>query len=435
MATNGESIAKFWASIGVKVDASELAKVDALLKTIGDKFSKFKGQNGVGFQVSNFSVDQKSLNRVLGIALDVASKAVVFDVSRFVVNERNLQAALLVASRKVRGLTGGGVGQSSEALSSAEWNRRQAVLDAAALSRHTRSLDLARVRSAGRTSATSGSSTPWVGTGSVGAMASRAFLPIAAVAAGGYGLSALNKRKQAVVAAQLQSQAVVEQAGGTAEQGKQSYDYLKYQANRIGFNYLEASGDYNSLISSVTGAGGSVKSAQKTFTGFAELSRTNKLSPMAQKRVNYALAQIAGKNQLQSAELTQQLAQALPGAKSIFAQAYQNQLKATGKGKGDLVDADAYNALIAAMKKGLVKGDILGFAGDVAHERAMKGPFDQATQASQAEQSRYQNSISTLSEIASKSGVEEGFARIFKTLNDGLEGSNDLVEKLSRGFN
>ena len=41
-----------------------------------------------------------------------------------------------------------------------------------------------------------------------------------ALAGGGYGLGALNRRNQEVVSAQLQSQAVVQQAGGTEQQGQ-----------------------------------------------------------------------------------------------------------------------------------------------------------------------------------------------------------------------
>jgi hypothetical protein len=88
------------------------------------------------------------------------------------------------------------------------------------------------------------------------------------------------------------------------------------------------------------------------------------------------------------------------------------------------------------MKKGKVTSDILTYAGAAASERANKGgALGTASQASQAEQARYQNSVNDLAVVASNSGVEEGFARIFRTLNAGLSESNGLVQTLSQGFN
>lgn len=125
--------------------------------------------------------------------------------------------------------------------------------------------------------------------------------------------------------------------------------------------------------------------------------------------------------------------ESLPGAVSLFAEAYQKQLAATGKG-GNKTGKEAIIELLAAMKKGQVRGDILTYAGAVAGERAEPG-LSAAAKASQAEQARYQNAVSDLAVVASNAGVEEGFARIFRTLNAGLEESNGLVENLAYGFN
>lgn len=88
------------------------------------------------------------------------------------------------------------------------------------------------------------------------------------------------------------------------------------------------------------------------------------------------------------------------------------------------------------MKKGKVTSDILTYAGAAASQRANEGgALGAASTASQAEQARYQNSVNDLAVIASTSGVEEGFARIFRTLNAGLSESGDLVKDLAEGFN
>lgn len=86
------------------------------------------------------------------------------------------------------------------------------------------------------------------------------------------------------------------------------------------------------------------------------------------------------------------------------------------------------------MKKGIVNSGILTYAGSTASDKAQTG-LALAQTASQAEQQRYQNSVNDLAVVASDAGIEEGFARIFRTLNAGLSESNGLVRILSEGFN
>lgn len=396
-------LTKYFASLGFDIDKSSVKKVDKALDHIENRLKKLGtfANKPIILNLGNFDVDQKKLNLALGTALDMASSRLVFQIDRFDVN----QAAL------------------------------------------NRSIGLAMVR-AGATHPLRPNIAPSVGGGrareaavtgvAAGAVRGRGmpslFGPAIALGLGGYGIGALNRRNQEVVSAQLQSSAVVQQAGGTAEQGQASFDYLRKTANRVGFNYLDASADYNTLLSNVTGSGRSVEEGQKIFTGFSELSRTLKLGKVQQQRVFKALSDISGKGQLQAQELKLQLGQALPGAQSLFAEAYQKELAATGKGRGDLTGQAAIQALLDAMKKGQVKSSVLKYAAEIASERASK-TLPTASQASQAEQAKYQNTISDLAVVASDSGVEEGFARIFRTLNSGLSEGAGLVKTLAEGFN
>lgn len=393
-------ISKYFASLGVDLDRRSFREADKALDGLEKRFKKLGsfGDRALNISLGNFSVDQKKLNFVLGNALDLASSRVGFEVTRFVVDQGSLNRSMIMAMRR-----------ASEV---ASVQVRPTVREGSA----TKARGVSRGLSGG-----------------IYAGVSSLYAPALALGLGGYGLSNLNQRNQQVVSAQLQSQAVVQQAGGTAEQGTQSFDWLRQQGNRIGFNYLDASGDYNKLLSGLTGAGMSVQQGQGVFQGFSELSRVNKLDRNAQTRVYRALSQVAGKNQLMSEELTGQLAESLPGAVSIFAEAYQNQLSANGKGGGKTGQA-AITELLAAMKKRQVKGDILTYAGSVASQRAAPGLAAAGT-ASQAEQARYQNQLNDMAVLASSAGVEEGFARIFRTLNSGLSESGGLVRTLSEGFN
>lgn len=272
-------ISKYTVDISFRIDQRELRKVDQTLKVLRRKLQTFgKGlDRSLKLNISGFTVNQAKLNATLGNALDRASPIVPFEVSRFVVNDRNLLAALLRASRRLRPPPGPnpppGPGPGPDP------------------------------RPGRGGPGGGGSSRLGLGFG---------FGPLGygalALAGGGYGLGALNRRNQAVVSAQLQSQSVVQQAGGTVEQGDASFQFLKDQADRIGFNYLDASGDYNKLLAGLTGAGLSIGQGQDVFKGFAEIARVNKLDRTAQNRLFRALSQVAGKDQLMSEELNVRLA-------------------------------------------------------------------------------------------------------------------------------
>lgn len=395
-------IAEYFAEFSIRPDRNSIRRVDSELKKLENKLRGFGKNSTIKLKLSGFNVDQPALRLALGNSLDIASKSVAFEISKFVVNDRNLQAALLRAARRLPPLPPGP-------------NPHPLPPRPGPYPPDSR-------RGSGAAS------------GFIGGGVARLYSPALALAFGGYGLAQLNKRNQQVVSAQLQSSAVVQQAGGTVEQGAESFQYLRKEANRIGFNYLDASQDYNKLISGLTGSGVSVKESQKVFSGFAELARVNKLDKTTQNRLFRALSQVAGKGKLQAEELTGQISEALPGGTALFAQAYQRQLKDTGKGKGDLTGQAAIQALLADMKKGIVNSGILTYAGSTASDKAQTG-LTLAQTASQAEQQRYQNSVNDLAVVASDAGIEEGFARIFRTLAAGLDESNGLVRLLSEGFN
>lgn len=396
-------IQRYFASMGIEVEKSSIKKVDKALDHVENRLKKLGmfANKPIVLNIGNFDVDQKKLNIALGTALDMASTRLVFEVSRFAVNQaalnRDVAAAMLRASAthplvihprvSPTGVTPGG-----------------------------------RVRDAAVTGVAAGAARTRGMPSLLG--------PAIALGLGGYGLSALNQRNQQVVSAQLQTSAVVQQAGGTAEQGAASFQYLRQEGQRIGFNYLDASQDYNKLISGLTGSGIGLKESQKVFSGFAELARVNKLDKTTQNRLFRALSQVAGKGKLMSEELTGQIAEALPGGTALFAQAYQTKIG------GNKTGTEAIQQLLADMKKGKVTSDILTYAGAAASQRANQGgALGTASQASQAEQARYQNSVNDMAVLASGAGVEEGFARIFRTLNAGLSESGDLVKKLAEGFN
>lgn len=279
-------IARYFAEVGVSVDNSQLRKVDLYLQALETKLIRYsKKSTALDLKIKSFAVDQTKLNIALGNALDISSRVVSFEVSRFTVDQSHLNRLMTAA------LT-----------NAAHTASRSVVLRPNLLPHNVPGRSPLTHERAPRSHLTAGAA------GGVGGVLARSYAPALALGLGGYGLSQLNQRNQQVVSAQLQSQAVVQQAGGTANQGQQSFEWLRSEGNRVGFNYLDASGDYNKLLSGLTGAGMSVSQGQGVFKGFSELSRVNKLDRTAQTRVYRALSQIAGKNKLQSEELECRLA-------------------------------------------------------------------------------------------------------------------------------
>lgn len=269
----GQSIAQFWADLGVRVQPNEIRKVDNLFTRITSLFNRLKKQQQqFKFDFADsMSVDQVKMRRVLQRNFDQVSKTTFFELRNFRIDQAHLTSQL-----------------------------RAAMERASATTRFRPRVDERGVRSegGGGRHARVGLS---AGLGAAGGLSlGRLYGTAATVALGGYGLSALNQRNQQVQAAELTTQAVVQQAGGTEEQGQAANRWLKSQADRVGFNWLEASNDYNNVISGITGAGGTVAQGQNIFKGFSEYGRVNHIDTERQKRVFRALSQIAGKNQLMS---------------------------------------------------------------------------------------------------------------------------------------
>lgn len=381
--------------------------------------------------LSDFVVDQKRLNLVLKDAFRNAEQTVPFKISRFIIDNSALNRAIGAASGT--GRLGGY--QQRGALSREEWDRREQEKQRLWWERRQalREDEARRVANRLQNGSTPGLTSRHAGiAGGIGGFTARAYMPLLGIAAGGYGLGALNRRNQEIVSAQLQTSAIVQQAGGNASQGTQAFEWLRSEGERVGFNWLEAIPDYNKLISGLTGAGMTVGQSQGVFQGFSELARVNKLDRTSQNRLFRALSQVAGKNQLMSEELTGQIAEALPGGVAIFAEAYQRQLAAQGKGGGK-TGSEAIAELRAAMEKRQVKGDILLYAGNRASEMAQPG-LTAAQKASQAEQARFQNAYNELARVASESGVESGFSRLFRAMADGAREAAPLVKSLAGGF-
>ncbi len=390
-------VASYFASLQIRLDKKSVNLVDKTLKDLQKKLLKFKNLK-IKLEVNKFNIDSRKLETSLGNALDVASTRVVFDITRFAVNDRALLAAIIRAMRGLPPLPPLPPGPNPPP-------------------RPPRPHD----------------PTPnpprrdYIGAGGVAGFAARAYVPALAIAGGGYGMGALNRMNQEVISAQLTTQAVTE-AAGIIGQGPAAFDWLRNQGNRIGFSYMDQAESYNNFLSNSLGAGMSLSGSQDIYLGFAEYSRAMGTGPARNKLVMNALSQMMGKGTVSMEELKKQMAESMPGTMDVFATAYAQM---TGSGK---TGQDALAALYEAVPKGKINSaEILPIVSEILRQRAAP-KLNIAMKTSQAEQARAKNQLADTAMLASRSGVESGFARLWKSLTTAMKEATPAVEALAKGF-
>lgn len=449
-------IASYWASLGFRIDQKELRKVDSTLKTLETKLSKFSKKLEKSLLL-NIKIDQRQLNSTLGNALDKASNSVVFEISRFSVNQRNMQAALLRASRSsgqggtysgprgaiasdrdamfkyLQGRANGG-GQTAglgsntyitqtRSLSPQEWNRREQVKNEEWNRRRAEIRADEAARRAARGSRSSGGR-EMLGAGGAGGLAARAYAPAIALAAGAYGVGWLNKRNQEVQSAELGANAVVQ--GG---RGAEAMAWLKAEADRIGFDWLQLTPSFTGFMGAAQGTMG-YEGSLNTFKAFNEFATSRHAPTEARKKALYGLQQMASMPNLMSQELFLQVgeAQGFGEVPMLFAQAYAEKMNSSLTGK------EALYALKTAMKRGDVKtADVLPRVTELLSQKAAP-TLAMSAKSSMSEQSRYNNALNEQVVRANKAGVETGYARLFRAFTDAMKESTPVVEGLAKTF-
>ena len=119
---------------------------------------------------------------------------------------------------------------------------------------------------------------------------------------------------------QIAQPAQFEFVTGSAEEAQKEIAFLNSEVDRLSLNMMDANKQYLKLFA----AGGKKIGSEKTrelFSGFQNLATMLGLSGDAQNRGLNSFTQMISKGQVYSEELKGQLAEALPGATEIFADA------------------------------------------------------------------------------------------------------------------
>ena len=394
-------IARYWASLGFKVDQKEVKKVDTALSKLEKKLKALGQQSTLQFNVGKFAINQRALDTALGNALDKASKTVVFEIERFSVNRAALQSTM---QRAMRGSVSVNAPKQTRATQQAQSTSRHAPRSAASNNR-------ANYLHAG---------------GATGAFMryGAASLPLIG---GVYGASALNTANQDLVNANISAESVL---GGRA---KELMDRLSERSNYMGINYADTLPQFTKFMASSMPLMG-VDSSQQTFESFMQFGRTRGASKVSMNRALTAVGQMSAKGQVMAEELKGQLGDAAGFGEvpQLFAEAYQIQ---TG---GNLTGAKARAALMKAMQDGNVKtADVLPLVSKLMDELS-RGGIEKARMSSSAQQARAENAITGrngLLQTFSEGGGETAFARLWGSFASAMKEAKPAVESLAKAFN
>jgi len=394
-------IARYWASLGFKVDQKEVKKVDTALSKLEKKLKALGQQSTLQFNVGKFAINQRALDTALGNALDKASKTVVFEIERFSVNRAALQSTM---QRAMRGSVSVNAPKQTSPTQQAQSTSRPAPRSAASNNR-------ANYLHAG---------------GATGAFMryGAASLPLIG---GVYGASALNTANQDLVNANISAESVL---GGRS---KELLDRLSERSNYMGINYADTLPQFTKFMASSMPLMG-VDSSQQTFESFMQFGRTRGASKVSMNRALTAVGQMSAKGQVMAEELKGQLGDAAGFGEvpQLFAEAYQIQ---TG---GNLTGAKARAALMKAMQDGNVKtADVLPLVSKLMDELS-RGGIEKARMSSSAQQARAENAITGrngLLQTFSEGGGETAFARLWGSFASAMKEAKPAVESLAKAFN
>jgi tape measure domain-containing protein len=405
------AIASYYARVALQIDKGQLKKVDNFLLSVEKRLRDFqkRASKANGALSINFKFNTARLQADVQRSFIEVGRRVRFPIDNFTINKQNLASQITGAIRQAVGAanksitltpkvgklpSGAGTGSSTGATRSAA------------------SLSRANFLHAG---------------GGAGAIARYGFGAMPFIG-GAYGVTQLNRANQESISARLTTQAVMQSKGFTEQQGVEAFDWLKNLGNDVGFNYMQAAPDYNQFLSNALGAGMEVGGAQDIFQGFSEFQTAMGVTPARRKLVQNALSQMLGKGVISMEELRRQMAESMPGTIDVFAEALSDM---TGSG---LTGQKSIAALYESVESGgLESAKILPIVAEILKARAAP-KIGVLKKSSIAEQARAENVLADLTNLFSRSGGEQGFAKFFRIMADGLKANEPLVRGLTGAF-
>ena len=192
--------------------------------------------------------------------------------------------------------------------------------------------------------------------------------------------------------------------GGDMAQTAQELDFIRRNADRLGITYAVLSGEYSKFIIATKGTNLEGEKSRKIFIAIAEAGRVNKLTTEQMTGAFLAFSQMVSKGKVNAEELRGQLAERLPGAVKLFADALG---VSTAK-------------LDEMLQKGQVSSDILDKVADQlikTYGPALAGSLNTTTTA----MGQFENALFQARIAFAEGGFIEGFNAALKSLTEYLK--------------
>ncbi|MDF5713576.1 MAG: tape measure protein [Rhizonema sp. NSF051] len=368
---SGQEIAKFWASLGVNVDSSSLRKVDKFLNQIDNRFKKMQGsQNSFKINLTGFKVDNKALTKVLGDALDSASNKVTFQINKFAVNERNLQASLLRAMRGVRN-----VGLPLNIGSGANHRTRREV---------SRSITAPQFHSERYFNPRFAERAGFGFADSFVGRLGPAGIAAGAIGAGGYAINRrLDEVQDRVIDNDTKRILLGQSVGGSDKRRANAIEWYKRLSQKYGNSAEEGITDFNTALVLQRGQGIGTRDALSNYDLFSQRFAVRHLQPWQQRNAMRQITQILGAGKVDTSDLNALIeGGGDPEIKSYLIKAWSARTGFTGD--------NPQAAFKGAMRKGEVSSNDLIEAYRLSSQRSAK-ELDEAVNSVRANAQRLAN--------------------------------------------
>lgn len=372
-------IVDFYATLKLQPDQASIQKADRWLKLVEKRIQQYQKrviQKG-GIMEGALKINKPALEKKIQSTLNSISSTASFHLNRFTVNQGAMQYAV------------------NRALSNVQMNIKP-------LNVNTR-----QPNSTGRTGSTRGT---------VQNTSSRinSIGTIAGATVGGFGLSGLNKRIQELELLPVSMESVT---GSKAEASKQMA-FLRRLGAEVGATQRELSPDYTKFFASAQGT------ALEPFaqSGFRSLTRYGKVMGLDQESMKgtfKAVTQMVNKQQIMAEELKGQLAERLPAAVRLMA---------------DAVTGGDTKKLFALMKAGKLDPNTALPKFFMQLEAKAAGGWDSYTKTVRYQQNMSNVGFENLLTTFGQNGGNEAFFRGWKSIADMLPKMETFAKAAGSAF-
>ena len=325
MAT-GSEVARYWASLGVKVDTKDIRRVDAMFRQMEQRMAAFKKRWEQSVNISNFKFDSLKFQKSAQQAINKSQKLLQVELSNFKIDQSRLHTSLQSAINR--------------AVYSTRFHLKP-VVDRSGLSQQTRGFSRQAVQD--RIGQMNG------GTGlPIGALMGMGRLGIAGlgVGAGVAAVGAVNGQLDTVQDRVIKNDRnrllLGQSVGGSEERRQSAVDWYKDKTQKYGLDAEGGIQTFNQAMLQLRDTGMTAQKSANTYDTFMQRFALQHMTADQQAGAIRQITQIVGKGNVTQEDLGALLENGDAGIKRLVAQAWAERTKYKGQNlMGDYIKAQS----------------------------------------------------------------------------------------------